>query len=58
VHASTEDKSDDTKEIFYEELERVFHQFPEYYIKILFGDFGAKVGIFSHKKTKYEFTCN
>jgi hypothetical protein len=29
---------------FYEELERVFDQFPRYHIKILLGDFNAKVG--------------
>jgi hypothetical protein len=28
VHASTEDKRDDMKESFYEELERVFDHFP------------------------------
>jgi hypothetical protein len=28
VHASTEDKTDDVKDRFYEELERVFDQFP------------------------------
>jgi hypothetical protein len=28
VHASTEDKDDDIKDSFYEELEQVFYQFP------------------------------
>jgi hypothetical protein len=28
----------------YEELERVFDKFPKYHIKILLGDFSAKVG--------------
>jgi hypothetical protein len=27
VHAPTEDKTEDVKDIFYEELERVFHRF-------------------------------
>jgi hypothetical protein len=29
---------------FYEELGRVFDKFPNYHIKILLGDFNAKVG--------------
>jgi endonuclease/exonuclease/phosphatase family metal-dependent hydrolase len=37
VHAPTEDKTD-------EELERVFDKFPKYHMKILLGDFNAKVG--------------
>jgi hypothetical protein len=44
VHAPTEDKCDDTKDTFYEELEGVFDQFPKYRMKILLGDFNAKVG--------------
>jgi hypothetical protein len=32
------------KDRFYEELEHVFDKFPKYYMKILFGDFNAKVG--------------
>jgi hypothetical protein len=43
VHAPTEDKTDDAKGSFYEELERVFHKFPKYHMKILL-DFNAKVG--------------
>jgi hypothetical protein len=34
VHAPTEDKGNDTGS-FYEELERAFHQFPMYHIKML-----------------------
>jgi hypothetical protein len=30
VHAPTEDKIDDVKDCFYEELERVFDKFPKY----------------------------
>jgi hypothetical protein len=44
VHAPTEDKTDDVKDRFYEELERVFDTFPKYHMKILLGDFNAKVG--------------
>jgi hypothetical protein len=44
VHAPTEDKCDDTKDSFYEELEGVFDQFPKYHMKILLGDFSARVG--------------
>jgi len=44
VHAPCEDKSDDVKDSFYEELGRVFDQFPRYDMKILLGDFNAKVG--------------
>jgi hypothetical protein len=35
VHVPTEDKCDDMKDSFYGELERVFSQFPKYYIKML-----------------------
>jgi hypothetical protein len=31
------------KDSFYEELERVIDKFPEYHMKILLGDFSAKV---------------
>jgi hypothetical protein len=44
VHAPTEDKTDDVKDSFYEELEGVFFKFPKYRMKILLGDFNAKVG--------------
>jgi hypothetical protein len=44
VHAPTEDKTDDVKNGFYEELERVFKKFPKYHMKILLGEFNAKVG--------------
>jgi hypothetical protein len=43
VHVPTEDKCDNTKDSFYEEL-GVFEQFPKYHMKILLGDFNAKVG--------------
>jgi hypothetical protein len=44
VHAPTEDKTADVQGSFYEELERVFDKFPKYHMKILLGDFNAKVG--------------
>jgi len=51
VHPPSEDKSDDSKDSFYEELEQVFDHFPRYHRKILLGDFKAKVGrIFSNRQ--------
>jgi hypothetical protein len=44
VHAPTEEKYDNIKESFYEELEQVFDQFPRYHMKNMLGDFNAKVG--------------
>jgi exonuclease III len=43
VDAPTEDKDDVIKGSFYKELEQVFDQFPRYHLKILLGDFNAKV---------------
>ena len=44
VHVPSEEKSDELKDSFYEELEQVFHHFPKYHMKMLLGDFNAKVG--------------
>jgi uncharacterized protein YcsI (UPF0317 family) len=44
VLATTEDKIDDIKDRFYEELEQVSDKFPRYHMKTLLGDFNAKVG--------------
>jgi hypothetical protein len=44
VHAPTEDKIDDVKDSFYEELEHIFDKFPKYHMNILLRDFNAKVG--------------
>jgi exonuclease III len=44
VHAPAEDKIDYIKDRFYEELEQVFDKFLKYHMKILLGDFNAKVG--------------
>ena len=41
-HAPSEEKSDDSKDTFYDELELVFHHIPKYHTKILLGDFNAK----------------
>jgi hypothetical protein len=44
AHAPTEDKIDYVKVSFYEELERIFDKLPIYHMKILLGDFSAKLG--------------
>jgi hypothetical protein len=49
VHTPTEDKTDDMKDSFYEELESIFDKFPKYHMKIMLGDLNAKIcreGIF------------
>jgi hypothetical protein len=48
VHAPTEDKTDDVKDSFYEELERVFDKFLKYHMKILLDYLNAKVGGVRH----------
>jgi hypothetical protein len=48
VHAPTEDKDEDIKVSFYKVLEQVFDQFPRHHMKILLGDFNAKVGTRRH----------
>ena len=52
VLAPSEEKSDTGKDSFYEELEQVFDHFPKYHMKMLLGDFNAKVGerIFSSQQ--------
>jgi len=52
VHAPSEEKSDESKDSFYEDLEQVFDHIPKYHMKILLGDFNAKVGerIFSNRQ--------
>jgi endonuclease/exonuclease/phosphatase family metal-dependent hydrolase len=44
VHAPAEDKDDDIKDNFHEQLEQIFDHFPRYHMKILLGDFDAKIG--------------
>jgi hypothetical protein len=43
-HAPNEDKCDDIKDSFYEELECAFDQFPKHNMKILLGHLSAMVG--------------
>ena len=43
VHASSEEKSDESKDSFCEELEQVFDHFLKYHMKMLLEDFNAKV---------------
>jgi hypothetical protein len=44
VHTTCENMSNDISDRFYEEVRCVFDQFPRYDIKILLGDFNAKLG--------------
>ena len=44
MHTPSEEKSDDSKDMFYEELQQVLDNFPKCHMKILLGDFNAKVG--------------
>jgi hypothetical protein len=43
AHAPAENKTDNTKDSFYEELKCVFNISPTYNMKIVLGDFSAKV---------------
>jgi hypothetical protein len=44
VHTPAEDKSDNMKDSFHKDLERVSDTFPKYRTKIKFGNIDAKVG--------------
>ena len=44
MHAPSEEKFDDSKDSFYEELEQVFDNFPKYHMKIILGNVNVKVG--------------
>ena len=44
VHAPSWEKSDNSKDSFYKELEQIFYHFPKYDMKILLGDFNTKLG--------------
>jgi exonuclease III len=44
VHVPTEDKSDEIKEQFFEDLQKVYDRIPRHYIVILLGDMNAKIG--------------
>jgi hypothetical protein len=41
IHAPTEDKTDDVKDGFYEELGCIFDKFPKYHMNILLGDLSS-----------------
>ena len=43
MYAPSEEKSEESKDNFFEELEQVFYHFTKYHMKILLGDFNAKV---------------
>ena len=43
IRAPNEEKIYDSKDSFYEELEQVFDHFRKHHMKILLGDFNAKV---------------
>jgi hypothetical protein len=43
VHTPREKESDETKDGFYETLEEVFDHFSKYHLKIMLGDFNAKL---------------
>jgi len=44
VHVTSEEKSDEAKDRFYDESEQVFDHIAKYHMKILLGDFNTKVG--------------
>jgi hypothetical protein len=44
IHAPTEEKEEDIKDQFYERLERTHDEIARNGIKIIFGDFNAKIG--------------
>ena len=44
AHAPTEDKDDTTKDAFYDKLEDLYNRCPRSDMKIVVGDFNAKVG--------------
>jgi hypothetical protein len=45
VHATNEEKSDDSKERFLRGIRSGFYHLPKYRMKFPLGDFNAKVGI-------------
>ena len=44
VHAPTEEKTDEEKEKFYEDLQIVHNKIPKHNIVIIWGDLNAKIG--------------
>ena len=58
MHAPSEEKSVDSKDIFHEELEQVFEYFTKYHTKFVLGYFNAimkREGIFKPKILEIEF---
>ena len=43
-YAPTEDKQQDEKEVFYEDLNTIYESIPKKHPKIILGDFNTKVG--------------
>jgi hypothetical protein len=43
VHARSEERSDDSKESIYEELEQLFDHFPKYHMNNSLGELNAKL---------------
>jgi len=43
IHAPTEDKDEEEKENFYDELEKTYEECPRSDVKLILGDFNAKV---------------
>jgi hypothetical protein len=44
MHEPSDEKSDESTDSFYEELDQVSYHFPKYHMKLLLGDFNAKMG--------------
>jgi hypothetical protein len=44
IYITTEEKNNDSNDSLSEELEQVFDHFPKYHVKILLGEFNAKLG--------------
>jgi hypothetical protein len=44
IHVPTEEKTDDAKDSSYEKSKHIFNILPKYHMKMLLGDFNAKVG--------------
>ena len=49
AHAPSEETSDDSKDSFYKELEKLFDHFPKHHMEILLGKFDAKIGDREHE---------
>jgi hypothetical protein len=48
VHAPIEDAEDEDTEIFYSKLEAVYDRTPRNHVKIIMGNFNAKIGKNTH----------